>query len=177
MYAYRFDWDDLPSVLGQDMGQLLGAAHGLELPLLFGTWDVGDPMLSRALYGEVNPGRDRLSEQMMSYWAEFARSGKPGRGGEGALPEWLPWDRGAGGVGGAWLVLDAPEGGGLRMAQTTLSRDRVLDAVDAESSLGPAARCVLRSELFGRDFEEEGRSADGNRAGPCTPSGSQAGAQ
>jgi len=175
VYAYRFDWDDLPSVLGQDMGQLLGAAHGLELPLLFGTWDVGDPILSRLLYGDANPGRDRLSEQMMSYWAEFARSGQPGRGGEGVLPQWLPWDQGASPTGGAWLLLDAPEGGGLRMAQTPLSRERVLEAVDAEPNLGPFERCTLRSELLGRDVEEEAAAGGKGPAGRCVQEGSRAG--
>ena len=31
VFAYRFDWDDLPSVMGYDLSTALGAAHGLEI--------------------------------------------------------------------------------------------------------------------------------------------------
>jgi para-nitrobenzyl esterase len=36
--------------------------------------------------------RTHLSERMMAYWAQFARSGDPGRGGRDDLPRWPAWD-------------------------------------------------------------------------------------
>ena len=36
VFAYRFDWDDLGSVNGENLSDLLGAAHGVEVPFVFG---------------------------------------------------------------------------------------------------------------------------------------------
>ena len=36
VYAYRFDWDEQPSILGMDFSFLLGAGHGLEIPFVMG---------------------------------------------------------------------------------------------------------------------------------------------
>ena len=41
VFVYRFDWDEEPSVLGPDLGRLLGAAHGFEIPFVFGHFDLG----------------------------------------------------------------------------------------------------------------------------------------
>jgi len=148
IYAYRFDWDELPSVLGQDMSELLGAARGFELPFLFGTFDLGDPLLSRLLYpSETRLAREHLAEQMMGYWAEFARSGRPARGGRGDLPEWSSWSTPGEGAANL-LVLDSPSDGGIRLARTTLSRDHVIAAVDAEPGLEQAEKCALFLDLF-----------------------------
>ncbi len=157
IYAYRFDWDELPSLLGQDLSVLLGAAHGLELPFLFGTFDIGDPLLSRLLFpAETRADRERLAEEMMGYWAEFARIGKPDRGGRGDLPEWMRWSTAGQGAANL-LILDSPSDGGIRVARTTLSRDHVIAAVDAEPELEQAEKCALFLDLFSRrpDFDPE----------------------
>ncbi len=41
VYVYRFDWDEEPSVLGTDLGRAVGVSHGLEIPFVFGHWDLG----------------------------------------------------------------------------------------------------------------------------------------
>jgi len=105
VYAYSFEWSDEPRE-PTDLHALYGAAHGLELAFVFGDFRAsfvhdelpGDPAredpadpLSR-LFDEHNRGsRERVSDAMMSYWAEFARHGAPGRGTDGALPEWRAW--------------------------------------------------------------------------------------
>lgn len=161
IFAYRFDWDELPSLLGQDMSVLLGAAHGFELPFLFGTFDLGDPLVSRMLFHEkTRASRERLSEEMMAYWAEFARTGRPGRGGRDELPEWPRWSA-EGGPAANVLVLDSETDGGIRIAQTNLSRELVIAAVDAETGLEQAEKCALFFDLFADrpdwDPEEYGR--------------------
>lgn len=164
IYAYRFDWDELPSLLGQDLSALLGAAHGFELPFLFGTFDVGDPLWSRLLFRpDTQLARERLAEQMMGYWAEFARNGRPGRGGRGDLPEWLRWSA-PGESTTNLLVLDSPADGGIRVAQTTLSRDHVIAAVDADPGLEQAEKCALFHDLFSErpDWDPEEFSGIGS---------------
>jgi para-nitrobenzyl esterase len=119
-FAYRFDWDEQPSLLRRDLGKLIGAAHGLETPFVFGTFDRRGR--ARFAFTEENePGRERLSAAMRSYWAEFARRGTPGRGSDGKLPLWKPWGDGA-----KFLVLDTEEGGGLRMDEHATTVNRLL---------------------------------------------------
>jgi para-nitrobenzyl esterase len=80
VYAYRFDWDDEPAYSLVNLHDLLGAAHSTEVNFVFGD-DVttGLPFVRSSANG---PGRDALSDQMMGYWAGFARDGKPGNGGK-----------------------------------------------------------------------------------------------
>src|SRR5215510_12334194 len=84
VYVYRFDWDEEPTLLGANLGVMLGAAHALEVPFVFGHFVLGRE--SNVIFTEDNaPGREALAKKMMSYWAQFARSGAPGRGGDGTL--------------------------------------------------------------------------------------------
>ncbi|MFK7897216.1 MAG: carboxylesterase/lipase family protein [Myxococcota bacterium] len=122
IYAYRFDWDDLPTRMGVDFAELLGAAHGFEMPFIFGNYDLGDPLLNRALFPEETlAARERLFRQMSGYWGAFAKSGRPGRGGprDGSVSkqaEWLPWQSGRPGEPARRLIMDDEAEGGIRMA-------------------------------------------------------------
>ena len=93
VYAYRFDWDEEPKVLGMDFSLLLGAAHAFEIPFIMGDFDFGDQ--TSFLYDKKKTQeRDRLSLSMMSYWAEFARSGNPSTSNNSNLPKWTSWKSG-----------------------------------------------------------------------------------
>ncbi len=94
---------------------------------------------------------------MMSYWAEFARYGRPGRGGREDQPLWQRWTERAAetAAGGSAsqpmakvLVFDTPQDGGIRLAEVRLSRDHVIAAVDAEPNLGQDEKCELFLDLF-----------------------------
>jgi len=41
IFSYRFDWDEEPSFLWSDLSELIGAAHGFEIPFVFGHWNLG----------------------------------------------------------------------------------------------------------------------------------------
>ena len=93
VFAYRFDWDEEPKVLGMDFSLLLGAAHAFEIPFIMGDFDFGDQ--TSFLYDKrKTQERNNLSSSMMSYWAEFARSGKPSTSNNSNLPEWTSWKSG-----------------------------------------------------------------------------------
>jgi para-nitrobenzyl esterase len=71
VYAYRFEWDEEPSVLFADLSTMLGAAHGFEIPFVFGHWQLGRE--ANVLFTDGNAaGRAELSRKMMSYWAVSA---------------------------------------------------------------------------------------------------------
>ncbi len=146
VYVYRFDWDEEPHVLGADLAAMLGAAHGFEIPFVFGHFDLGRE--GNVIFTEDNaPDREALSEAMMSYWAEFARSGVPGRGRGGDLPEWQPRSSAGAGSSGT-LLLDTATGGGIRMAPVAETRAGVLASVDSDPELATQRdRCRVYHDL------------------------------
>src|SRR5262245_5887549 len=97
VFVYRWDWDEEGKRLGFiNLSQLLGAAHGLEIPFVFGHWNLG-PTSSSMFNAANEPGRVALSEAMMAYWARMAYDGDPGTGG-GTHPQWQAWSNEPGGA-------------------------------------------------------------------------------
>jgi len=137
-FVYRWDWDEEPTVLWADFGELLGAAHGLEIAFVFGHWRLGSAS-GRLFNAENAPGREQLSAAMQSYWAEFARSGKPGSGVKGELPGWGAW----GDAGEQYIVLDTDAGGGIRMSGEIETLAALVAAIEADATYAsPDERCV-----------------------------------
>ncbi|HZR84746.1 MAG TPA: carboxylesterase family protein [Candidatus Binatia bacterium] len=154
VWVYRFDWDEEPTVAGADLSKMLGAAHGFEIPFVFGHFDLGRE--ARQLFTTENEaGREELSRAMMSYWAQFARSGDPGRGTRGDLPEWTAWQSTPG---SRTLVLDTAAGGGTRMTPIEETRAAVLAGVDSDPRLADAKdRCAVLRDLarWSRGFSKD----------------------
>ena len=145
VYVYRFDWDELASPAGIDFPRLLGAAHALELPFVFGNFDnffLGDG----ALYDEDNAlSRAALSQAMMSYWVQFARTGDPARGLRGELPEWRGWR--AKDAAPEFLVLDSQADGGIRMERGRISAREIIAAVREDDTFKAGERCFVLDEM------------------------------
>jgi len=69
-HVYELTWP------APGMGGALGACHGLDVPLVFGNLDRGQPAM---LIGETpSPEAEALSTQMRTAWASFAAHGDPG---------------------------------------------------------------------------------------------------
>jgi len=83
VYMYRVDWND------HNFPHKMGAFHGIDVPLVFGTIQdknfLSQLLASKPVLERAKP----LSEQMMSYYTNFARTGNPN--GEGLL-EWTAYD-------------------------------------------------------------------------------------
>jgi para-nitrobenzyl esterase len=146
VFVYRFDWDEEPTVLGTDLSQMLGAAHLLEVPFVFGHFDLGG-RLNAIFTADNAPGREALAATMMSYWAQFAATGDPGRGRDGQQPLWSAWDD-ASPTSHRTALLDTPAGGGVRMGSEPLTRESVVAAVATDPRLPDArARCRVLANL------------------------------
>lgn len=144
VYAYRFGWRDEGSALGLlDASTLIGATHGLELPFLFGHWDVG-PYTPLVFHRGNLAGREALGAAMRAYWSAFARDGRPGRG-DGDLPSWPPWAGDA--ASPRTLLLDASGAGGVREASVPASREEVVRRIELGET-DPAAACTMFRATF-----------------------------
>ena len=150
VFAYRFDWDEEGTVAGYDLSKALGAAHFLEVPFVFGEFD-GVPL---ANLFESSPGKDALSDAMMSYWSQFAHAGDPGAGREGDQPRWLSW----GSEGKTSIVLDTPQDRGIRMMEERVTRESVVRALATDPEIpDQRTRCQLYVNTFswGGQFDAE----------------------
>jgi para-nitrobenzyl esterase len=144
VFSYRFDWDEEPSFLWSDLSELIGAAHGFEIPFVFGHWNLG-PDSHRLFVEENRPGRETLSAAMMSYWAEFAVSGRPGTGRDGRLPLWTAWAQGA----PQFAILDTAAGGGLRMMEGRDTAEDIVSSILADTSYQTLRqRCTALASIY-----------------------------
>ena len=106
---------------------------------------------------------------MRSYWAQFARNGDPGRGERGDLPAWTPWQPDGP---SKTLVLDTPDGGGIRMTPIEETMPAIVSAVESDPRAAtPEARCAVFGEMtrWGRGFGCEDYLRAGCGAWPLSP--------
>ena len=144
-YAYRFDWDELRTINNMDLSKLIGAAHAMEILFVFGSFD--SFIVKNFLFGEGSyPAAKKLSEQIQSYWAEFAYKGNPGKGRDNSLPEWKKWSLGNE---GKYIVLDSENDQGVFMSNTEYSVDYLLDKMQSDSRLDDMQKCET---LFGLSY-------------------------
>ncbi len=76
-YLYELTWP------APGLGGVLGACHGLDVPLVLGNLTAGQPAL---LVGDPTPEAEAMSAQLRGAWTAFAADGDPG---------WPSWDTGA----------------------------------------------------------------------------------
>ena len=134
-FVYRFDWDDLPIFQEVDFGVLAGAAHALELIFLFpAAFDnyVIKNIVIKDSYDEVK----KLSDQMMSYWAEFAYSGDPGKGRSNNLPQWKAWSESE-----KYMILDSEDDQGLVMVDDEVTVDSIFNELTTDKRLTQDEKC------------------------------------
>ena len=147
VFAYRFDWDDWPSVPGLDLKRLIGAGHGTELIFLFGSF-ARKGWLRLLLGPRRFAGIVDLTEAVTSYWLQFARTGDPGRGTDDRLPHWRQWNNT--GQDGRILVFDEARDGGVRMSEELVTVDAIKARLVADPALAGNEEDLLR--LYARLF-------------------------
>lgn len=139
VWAYRFDWDEIPSRGFVDLAVIFGAAHAFEIPFVFGIFELGS--LSSVLFDEENERRRlALSRRMMSYWAAFARDLNPARGTDGEAPKWQPF---APRSGVTYLHLDTSTAG-IRMANAVVVLARLVERMKQDKRIiADPEKCLI----------------------------------
>jgi len=145
IYAYRFDWDELPTIGWINLSELIGAGHGLEIPFVFGGFK-SDFNLDLIFGGDQQNRRQKLSDAMMSYWTNFAYTGSPAKGRNNELPEWSTWNIES--EAHKFIVLDAGENA-IKMSNQELFEEQLKARLENDTSITEQAeRCELYKSLF-----------------------------
>jgi para-nitrobenzyl esterase len=151
LYAYRYDWDDHRRFIIGDFRELIGAAHATEIPLLTGNNKlVGD-------YGFLiyprGPSKRFTSKNMMEFWTNFAKTGKPGYSSNGK--EWLNYDGSIDGDSN-YIILDNRKS--LKMSSDKFTFSSLLKDLYKEDALTDLEKCVVVLQILtfvGDDLYDE----------------------
>ncbi|MFZ4070972.1 MAG: carboxylesterase/lipase family protein [Caulobacterales bacterium] len=136
VWTYRFDWADQGRFLLTDLSQMLGAAHSMEIPFVFGHFQFFGAFDRYMFTRENEAGRFELSNQMMSAWGAFAHSGDPG----GDWARYQPT-----GAAPSVMLFNARSAGGSRMIADRESQARLIADLFADQTLKTNAR---RCQVF-----------------------------
>jgi len=151
LYAYRYDWDDHRRFIIGDFRELIGAAHATEIPLLTGNNKlVGD-------YGFLiyprGPSKRFTSKNMMQFWTNFAKTGKPGYSTNGK--EWLNYD-GSKDDRSNYIILDKRKN--LKMSSDKFTFSSLLKDLHKEDAVTELEKCVVALQMLtfvGDDLYDE----------------------
>jgi para-nitrobenzyl esterase len=151
LYAYRYDWDDHRRFIIADFKELIGAAHATEIPLLTGNNKlVGN-------YGFLiyprGPSKRFTSKNMMKFWTNFAKSGKPGVSFNGI--EWTKYS-GQKNMPSNYMILDNRKN--LRMHLDNFSFSSLIKDLYEEVDLTNLEKCVVLLQMLtyvGDDLYDE----------------------
>tara|TARA_B100000953_G_scaffold241033_1_gene202704 strand:+ start:844 stop:2703 length:1860 start_codon:yes stop_codon:yes gene_type:complete len=141
VYAYRFDWDDEPRKFGVNLSDLLGAAHAFEIPFVMGNFEedtLTKYILSRKNMEEVK----NLSNTMMSYWAEFAYTGAPGKGRKGNQIEWRSWDE-ISPENSKYIIFDSKTDRGIRMTSNAITKESLFASIEKDENIDFKMKCEM----------------------------------
>ena len=151
VFAYRFDWDELPTIQDLDYADLLGAGHAMELLFLFPA-AMEQTLVSKFVIGDGAESADRLSQQMRNYWAAFAYTGNPNLGLPAPQPTWPVWQA-ADNV-ERFLVLDSDQDQGIVSSTAALTLNGLLAKLEQDPRFDLMGRCQA---LYGLTY----RNGDG----------------
>ena len=141
LYAYRYDWDDHRKWPVANFKKLIGAAHATEIPLLTGNNKlVGD--YGFLIYPQ-GPSKWFLSKNMMNFWTNFAKRGKPGTSSNGK--KWIKYN-GLNETNSDFMVLDNRKN--LKMSKDQNSFKSLVNDLYYEKDITDLEKCVVLLQML-----------------------------
>jgi len=141
LYAYRYDWDDHRKWPVANFKKLIGAAHATEIPLLTGNnklvGDYGFLIYPKGL------SKHFLSKNMMNFWANFAKTAKPGISSN--KQEWTKYD-GLDEIESNFMVLD--NRANLKMDKDKNSFKSLVNDLYYEKDITDLEKCVVLLQML-----------------------------
>ena len=134
-------YDNETPITVNNFKKLIGAAHATEIPLITGNNKlVGD-------YGFLiypnGPSKRYLSKNMMLFWTNFAKTGKPGASSNNK--EWLEYN-GLNPSESNYLVLDNKRN--LKMESDQISFETLVNDLYYEKSITELEKCVVLLQML-----------------------------
>ena len=149
LFAYRYDWDDHRRRPIADFKKIIGAAHATEIPLIAGNNKlVGN-------YGFIiypkGPSKRFVSKNMMSFWANFAKTGEPGYSSNN-----IKWKKYLGIENSNILIIDNKKSLQLNNISNTFSS--LIKELEVDKRVSEKEKCVILYQmgtLIGNDIYNE----------------------
>ena len=141
LYAYRYDWDDHRKFFIADFKELIGSAHATEIPLLTGN----NELVGK--YGFLiypnGPSKRFTSRNMMKFWTNFAKEGKPGISSNGVM--WGKYNYQDDGVSN-FMILDKRDS--LKMDLDSYSFSSLVKDLYKEDAISDLEKCVVLFQML-----------------------------
>tara|TARA_E500000081_G_C6121442_1_gene348184 strand:+ start:108 stop:1898 length:1791 start_codon:yes stop_codon:yes gene_type:complete len=154
LFSYRFDWDDHRKFIVADFKKIFGAGHALEIPLLTGNADlVGGPPVSNFMYPK-GFSHFYTSRNMMKFWTNFAKYGKPGYSTNNIEWELYNLDEKNS---SSYIVLDKRKN--LKMSSDNITLGKLTKELYIDERLSDIEKCVVLYQMLtyvGNDIYDEG---------------------
>ena len=138
-YAYRFDWDDHRRFIVADFKKLIGASHGTEISLITGNNKLVEGY--GFLIYPAGPSKRFISKNMMKFWSNFAKEGKPGKSSNGI--EWSLYNHSQGSKN--FMILDDKKN--MRMKSYQTSYKSLVEELNNDTRVSELERCVILYQM------------------------------
>ena len=149
-YAYKFDWDDHRRFIVADFKKLIGASHGTEISLITGNNKLVEGY--GFLIYPAGPSKRFISKNMMLFWSNFAKDGKPGVSTNGI--NWDLYNHSDGYKN--FMILDNKKNMKIQNSETTYKS--LVEELNLDTRVSELERCVILYQMgtfVGNDILDE----------------------
>jgi para-nitrobenzyl esterase len=149
-YAYKFDWDDHRRFIVADFKKLIGASHGTEISLITGNNKLVEGY--GFLIYPAGPSKRFISKNMMLFWSNFAKDGKPGVSTNGI--NWDLYNHSEGYKN--FMILDNKKNMKVKNSDTTYKS--LVEELNLDTRVSELERCVILYQMgtfVGNDILDE----------------------
>jgi para-nitrobenzyl esterase len=139
-YAYKFDWDDHRRFFIADFKKLIGASHGTEISLVTGNSKLVGRKFGFFIYPS-GPSKRFLSKNMMLFWSNFAKNGKPGTSTNQI--NWSPYNHYNGSQN--YMILDNKKN--MKMVNVDITYKQLVEKLNLDTRVSEIEKCVILYQM------------------------------